>query len=336
MESKGIVFTRPNEARVVIQDIPEPGPGMVLVRTVVSTISSGTERANLVGDINVSIHEYFDRAIFPRQCGYSSSGVVEAVGQGVTSLRPGDRVAMSWSVHSQYNCLKEQDVYKLEDGISFEEAALWHIATFPLGAIRKCSLELGEAALVMGQGVLGMMALQQLRLAGAAPIIAADPVPEKRAGALAQGADYALDPFDPGFAGQVRALTGGGVPVALEVTGNDAALDTVLDCMAPRGRVALLGCTRHSEFRIDYYHKVHGPGVVLIGANTDARPRLESSRGLWTTRDDVFAIQKLVSLGRMNYASLVARTCAVEEAPEVYHRLATEKAFPLVQFDWRR
>lgn len=336
MESKGIVFTQPNEAQVVVQNVPEPGAGMVLVRTVISSVSSGTERANLVGDINVSIHEYFDKAIFPRQCGYSSSGVVEAVGEGVTTLRPGDRVAMSWSVHSQYNCLPEGNVYKLAPEISFEEAALWHIATFPLGAIRKCGLELGEAALVMGQGVLGMMAIQQLRLAGAAPVIAVDPVPEKRTAALALGADYALNPFEEGFARRVRELTGGGVQVALEVTGNDAALDSVLDCMAPRGRVALLGCTRHSEFRIDYYHKVHGPGVVLIGANTDARPKVESSRGLWTTRDDVFAIQKLVRLGRMNYASLVSETHAIDQAPEVYHRLATEKSFPLVQFDWRR
>lgn len=335
MDNRSIVFTAPNQVEIIREHVASPGPGMVLVQTVISSISSGTERANLVGDINVSIHECFDHAIFPRRCGYSSSGVVVQVGENVTTLKPGDRVAMSWSQHTQFNCLRERDVYRLEDGISFSEGALWHIATFPLAAIRKCGLEIGEPALVMGQGVLGQMAISLLRQAGAAPIIAVDPVPEKRQQACRLGADYALDPFAADFAQRVKALTGG-VKVALEVTGNGPALDSVLDCMAPMGRVALLGCTRHSDFSIDYYHKVHGPGIVLIGANTDARPKAESSHGLWTTRDDVFSLQRLVKLGRLSFASMVEEQHAIDEAAEVYARLAAQKHFPLVQFDWRR
>ena len=105
--------------------------------------------------------------------------------------------------------------------------------------------------------------------------------------------------------------------------------------MAKFGRVALLGCTRDSDFTIDYYHKVHGPGVSLIGAHTLARPEAESSPGMWTTRDDVCAIQKLVSLGRLNFSDLVEETHSPLDAPEVYGRLASEKSFPIVQFDWR-
>ena len=335
MDNRSIVFTAPNQVEIIRENLPVPGPEMVLVQTVFSSISSGTERANLTGDINVSIHERFDHAVFPRRCGYSSSGIVVRTGEKVSTVRPGDRVAMSWSQHTQFNCLRERDVYRLEDGISLSEGALWHIATFPLAAIRKCGLEIGESALVMGQGVLGQMAVVLLRQAGAAPIIAADPVPEKREQACCLGADYALDPLASDFARKVKALTGG-MQVALEVTGNGSALDGVLDCMAPMGRVALLGCTRHSDFSIDYYHKVHGPGIVLIGANTDARPKEESSHGLWTTRDDVFALQKLVKLGRIAFAPMVERIYAVDEAAEVYGMLASQNAFPLVQFDWRR
>ena len=122
--------------------------------------------------------------------------------------------------------------------------------------------------------------------------------------------------------------------VAIEVTGNGKALDQVLDCMAKFGRVALLGCTRHSDFTIDYYKKVHGPGITLVGAHTLARPTTESSAAMWTTRDDVLAVQKMVKLGRLEFASLVAEVHSPEEAPEVYTRLANEKAFPVVQFDW--
>ena len=334
MINPAIIFTEPNKAALLDQSIQEPGPGRVLVKTAVTTISSGTERANLVGELNVSGAKVLTEVVFPRRSGYSSAGVVEKVGEGVSGLMPGDRVAMFWTTHQLYNCIPQEQVYKLEEGISFQEAALWHIATFPLAAIRKCRLEMGESAIVMGQGVLGMMAVKLLRIAGAAPIIAVDPVAEKREQALKLGADYALDPFEPDFAKTVRNLTNGGVKVAIEVTGVGKGLDGVLDCMGQFGRVALLGCTRHSDFTIDYYHKVHSPGITLIGAHTLARPDQDSHPGWWTTRDDALAIQKMVKLGRLEFSSMVAEFHSPKEAPEVYTRLATEKSFPLVQFNW--
>lgn len=337
MLQKSIVFTQKNRAELIEEHIPTPGAGQVLIRLACSTISSGTERANLTGEVNVSIARNTpDTAVFPRRSGYSSAGIVEALGPDVTQFSVGDRVAMSWTTHSQFVCKNINEVYPLDDDQSFSEGALWHIATFPMAAIRKCRLEIGESAIVMGMGILGMMAVMLLRTAGASPVIAADPVPEKRELALKLGADYAFDPFAPDFEAQVRRVTGDGANVAIEVTGNGGALDGVLDVMARFGRVALLGCTRHSDFQIDYYKKVHGPGITLIGAHTLARPVAESSPGMWTTRDDVLAIQRLVRLGRLNFASLVEEVHTPEEAPAVYTRLATEKAFPVVQFDWTK
>ena len=333
MKSKTIVFTKVNTAELLERDVAAPGAGEVLVKLHTTTISSGTERANITGELNVSIGPCTE-VVFPRISGYSSTGTVEAVGEGVTSLKVGDRVCCSWTVHSQYVVKNEVDVSKLPDSISFSEGALFHIATFPLAAIRKCRVELGESAIVMGMGVLGMCAVQLLRAAGAAPVIAADPVAEKRELALRLGADYALDPFDPDFAETVRSLTGGGAKAAIEVTGNGKALDEVLDCMAKFGRVALLGCTRHSDFTIDYYHKVHGPGITLIGAHTLARPETESHPGWWTTRDDREAIIRLTELGRLRLGQLVSETHSPAECYEVYTRLVNEKAFPVVQFDW--
>lgn len=334
MKSKTIAFTAPYKAEIIERDYAAPGKGEVLVKLAVSTISSGTERANYVGEVNVSIGPCPEVPVFPRFAGYSSTGTVVAVGEGVSSLKPGDRVCMSWSIHTQYICLTEDRVVKLSDNISFSEGALFHISTFPMAAVRKCRVELGESAIVMGMGVLGMTAVQLLRAAGAAPVIAADPVPEKRALALELGADYAVDPFAPDFVEQVKALTGGGVKAAIEVTGSGKALDQVLDCMARFGRIALLGCTRHSDFSIDYYHKVHGPGITLIGAHTLARPETESHPGWWTTRDDVECAVHLTELGRLNLGRMVAETHSPAECAEVYTRLANEKAFPVVQFDW--
>jgi len=333
---KQILFTRPNIAELV--DVPDVvcGAGQVLVKLCVSTISSGTERALLTGDLNISIDRRFETAVFPRASGYSSAGIVEAVGTGVDTVKPGDRVAVSWSSHSEYVVVPQENVCMIKDTTDFQEAALWHIATFPMAAIRKCRLEIGESAVVMGQGVLGKMAVMLLRAAGAVPVIAVDPVAEKRAQALVIGADYALDPYAPDFAETVKRLTNGGANVAVEVTGNGKALDTVLDGMARFGRVALLGCTRNSDFTIDYYHKVHGPGITLVGAHTMARPQHESASGMWTTHDDIRAIQKLCDLGRLSLSPLVEEVHSPAEAGAVYARLAQKSAFPLVQYDWRK
>ena len=278
MSNRSIIFTSPRVAEIVDRELPPMSENDVLVKIQRSTISAGTERANLLGDPNINSTKA-PEVKFPRRSGYSSSGVVCKVGSKVTSVKVGDRVACSWSYHAQYCVINESKVYKLDDRTEFGEAALVHIATFPMAAIRKCRLEVGESAIVMGLGVLGIIAVQLLRAAGAVPIIAVDPVESKRKQALELGADYALDPFDVDFVRNIKELTDGGANVAIEITGKGQGLDMVLDCMKPFGRVALLGCTRNSDFSIDYYRKVHGPGITLVGAHTQARPKSDSSAG---------------------------------------------------------
>lgn len=334
MKNQNIIFTSVGVAEITETEAITPAGNEVLVRSVRDTISTGTERANLMGDPNVSIYSNNKVAIYPRSAGYSIAGVVEAVGADVKSVKVGDRVACSWTKHSKYNTLQESKVYKLPDEVSFDAAALTHIATFPLAAIRKCKVEAGESAMVMGLGVLGLAAIQLLRASGAVPVIACDPIAQKREKALKLGADYALDPFDPEFVTKLKELTGGGAKVCIEVTGIGQGLDMALDCMAKFGRVALLGCTRSSDFTIDYYHKVHGPGITLVGAHTAARPRVDSYDGWWTERDDALALINLQAHGRIDLSALVDEVHSYKEGPAVFSRLATEKGFPVVQFDW--
>ncbi|HOF26106.1 MAG TPA: zinc-binding alcohol dehydrogenase [Clostridia bacterium] len=337
MTRKSILFVQVGKAELVDIPLPELKTNEVLVRTAISTISSGTERANLCGDLNVSpMQPTLTVAKFPRSSGYSTSGTVEAVGAAVTKVAVGDRVAMCWSCHTDLNVLSENLVYKLDDNISFETAALLHIGTFPMAAIRKTRLEFGEPAIVMGQGILGQIAVLQLKVAGASPVIAVDLVKERRDIALNLGADFALDPTDSEFVNNVKAICPLGVPVAIEVTGVGKGFDQVLDCMAQFGRVALLGCTRNSDFTIDYYRKIHRPGITVVGAHTMARPEANSYPGYWTRTDDMEAQLRLIKYGRLSYNGLVKDTRSPVEAPEVFNRLANDPHFPITQFDWRR
>ncbi|MBE6612239.1 MAG: zinc-binding alcohol dehydrogenase [Ruminococcaceae bacterium] len=334
MQNKQILFTSINTAELVEQPTTEPSAGQVLVKTAISTISCGTERANLTGGTNVSGVS----PTFPRYPGYSSAGTVESVGEGVTHVKPGDRVVVYWGVHAAYNLVPAKQVVKIGyDNIAFPEAAFSFIATFPLAAIRKCRVELGESAMVMGCGLLGQLAIRLLRAAGVCPIIAADLTASRREEALQSGADYAFDPSEKEFAGEVKKLTGGGVNVCIEVTGVGAGLDSALDCMARFGRVALLGCTRDKNFCIDYYHKVHFPGIQLLGAHTAARPDVESHPGYYTHEDDIRAVLRLCALGRLKLADMIREQHDPADCREVYTRLAEDRNFPIVtQFIWER
>ena len=337
MKTKQIVFTAPEVAELLDVECLPPKAGEVTVELAYSAISSGTEKANYVGLRNGTNISEDAAPIFPRTVGYSASGIISAVGEGVTDLSVGDRVIVFWGKHKKSITISQSNVLKIPSGVSLEEAAFSLIATFPLAAIRKTHLEIGESALVMGLGILGILAVEELRCAGACPIIAAEPVKERRDLAMRFGADYALDPTAPDFVQSVKEASGGGVHTCIEVTGLGAGLISALDCMKEMGRIALLGCTRSSHFEIDYYGKVHGRGISLIGAHTMARPKTESSPGLWTDRDDLAALLALVRGGRINFRDLVFEIHSPSDAQAVYSRLVHEKGFPIgVLFDWSR
>lgn len=337
MKLKQIVFTGKNVAKLLDVDAHELAPNEVMVETMISTISCGTERANIAGDANVGIYDTVSSG-FPRTSGYNSAGIVVKKGADVKSVDIGDRVVVFWGKHIDYNIVPENQVVRIEDdSISFETAAMSFISAFPMAAIRKTRLEMGESAIVMGLGILGMIAVKLLRTAGAVPIIAADPNPLRREIALKNGADYALDPLSDCFAEEVKKITNGGVNVAIEVTGVGAGFNEALDCMKKFGRVALLGCTRNSDFTVDYYRKIHGPGITVIGAHTLARPDFESHPGWFTHRDDIKAVLNLCGGDRINLEILIEETHSPSECEDVYKRLIFDKKFPIVvQFDWRR
>lgn len=335
MRNRQIVFTKVNTAELLKAEYKAPGAGDVVVETAFSTVSCGTEKANIMGNPNVNGGGQAS-VVFPRRVGYSSAGTVMAVGSNVEHVKIGDRVVVYWGTHSKYNTVPEKHVVKIQnDTVSFQEAALSFIAAFPLAAIRKTHLEIGESAIVMGLGLLGQLAVRLLRAAGAVPVIGVDFVESRRSEAIRGGADYVFSPDEENFAFLVKEKTGGGANVSIEVTGAGSGLDGVLDCMARFGRVALLGCTRNKDFTIDYYRKVHFPGITLVGAHTMARPEYESYPGNFTHDDDIKSVLRLCESHRIDLADMIKETHAPQDCQEVYTRLVHDKDFPVVvQFDW--
>ena len=273
---------------------------------------------------------------FPVYPGYSASGHVAAVGSGVRSLRPGDRILIIKASHCLYTKLKESDMIPVPDGVDMKEAAFAFLSTFPFLSIRKLQVEVGEAVMVAGLGLLGLFAVQIAKLSGACPVMACDFSPERRALAQKLGADLVFDPRDPDFIQQVKAATDGKGPEAVvEVTGHIAGLQQALEYVAFEGRIALLGCTRISDQNIDFYKYVHRRGVQLIGCHTHSRPKIESRPGAWTEPDDCRTYLKLLKAGRLCAAPLIGRIVSPEDAESLYAELASAKNPPLgVLFDW--
>ena len=331
MKSKKIVFTAVHKAELLEVDVPELKESDVLTEMEYTVVSGGTERACIMGMNNASQR-------FPMSLGYCGIGHVIQIGSAVTSVAVGDRVLVYHGIHAKYNICPEADITKVtNEDVSSLDAAFVIIASMGLGGVRKLEIELGESAMVMGLGLLGMFAVQFLRLNGAYPVIAADLNPARRELALKLGADYAFDPSAPDFVEQVKAATkGNGVRATVEVTGVSAAMKQALECASWMGRISLLGCTRVSDCAVDYYQQVHRPGVKLIGAHNFVRPKVESYPHHWTHQDDCKAILDLIAAGRIQVEPIVSRVVSPEDCTEIYNQLCDDPYFPMgTVFDWK-
>jgi len=331
MKSKTIVFTKPQTAELIEKETKKVTDNLVKVKMEYTVVSGGTERACIMGMNNTSQK-------FPMSLGYCGVGYVTEIGEKVEKIKIGDRVLVYHGIHTEYNVIPENDVTKVEDdNIDSLDAAFVIIASMGLGGVRKLEVELGESAMVMGLGLLGMFSVQFLRLSGANPLIAVDLNHERRELALKLGADYALDPSDEDFVEKVKEITKGkGVNACVEVTGVSLAMKQALECASWLGRISLLGCTRVSDCAVDYYTQVHRPGVKLIGAHNFVRPKVESYPHHWTHHDDCRAILDMITTNRIDVKSIVSRVVKPEKAPEIYTELCNNKEFPMgTVFDWR-
>ncbi len=330
MENIHIVFTAPGIAELKREPVRQPKENEVLLKTLYSVISNGTERACLLDMPNVA-------GVFPRQLGYCAISRVVRCGKLVTDFIPGDRALVYHGTHSAYVTKTTEELTRVTEPVDSAEAAFVIIAAMGLGGVRKLMVELGESAMVMGLGLLGLFAAQFLRLSGVYPVIAADPDPWRRELALATGADFALDPLENDFPEKVKALTWGkGVNATVEVSGAASALRQALDAAAWKGRIALLGCTRVSDVAIDYYQQVHRPGITLIGAHNFVRPRVDSYPGYWTHQDDCRILLRFLAAGKFRVREIMQPAAAPSRAPELYAQLARGELPAGVYFDWSK
>ncbi len=329
MEGWRIVFVRPGVAQLQAEVVAVPGADQVLVRNLYSALSAGTERDFLLDETNTG-------GPFPRYMGYSAVAEVVSCGDGAFRFAPGQHVLVYHGGHRSYSIVEESALSPVAPGIDLLEASMIIIASMGLQGVRKTRLELGEAGLVIGQGLLGLFATQTMRAAGACPVIALDLDPHRLELAKALGAHAAFSPTDPDLLRRIQEATRGrGMDAIVEVTGREEALELALNLAAREARIALTGCTRAHHRPIDFYRLVHKPGVSVIGAHNAVRPAADSRPGYWTREDDYRTLMALMLDGRVKVKPLISKVVSPADCPQIYRELAAGKGFPLgVVFDW--
>ncbi len=299
------------------QELLEPGPGEVRVRTHTTLISPGTERAFILGLENA-------RPKYPMRIGYCGAGVVEAVGEDVEDLSAGDRVAGMIGHRTSGNVLR-LNLAELPGDVTFEQGAFLSLGVISVAGVRKTRIELGESAMILGLGVIGLLALQAAKASGALPLIAVDRQASRLDLASELGASAALDSSDESWMEELQELTGGSGPdVVIEATGSPEAVPLALQATSQFGRVSLLGCPR-GESTVNFYRDLHHKGMQVIGAHVFANPKHESRPGFWHWQDEAECYVKLVQSGALKIDPLVSRKISVSNAEDAYNDLVNWK-----------
>jgi len=335
---KGVLL--PGDRRVVVADFadPEPGTGEVVIRVKASAICR-SDLSLYYGDAVIS-GDKAGKVI----TGHEPAGVVEAVGDGVASLKPGDRVAVYLAVGCgvcrwcrggefflchQWECLgftrdggnaeflkvPERNCLKIPDWMSFTAAAVSTDAFGTLfSAMKKLGVAGGTTVAIFGLGPMGASGVLAAKARGAR-VIAIDPLADRREFAASLGADIVLGTSFDTLHADLLDLTGGeGVDAAVDCSGNANAQNAALDATRRLGKVAFIGEAKQTAIR---------PSEQLI------RKELTLMGSWYFSIGEYDEILRIVGDENVPLEKLVTHTFALNDAEEAFARFdrrETEKA----------
>ncbi len=323
MQAKRLLFPQVNQVTWETFELPaKPEPYTVVAESICSLVSGGTELAIFTGThIGFALPEP-PFPLMPHRPGYALVGRVTALGSGVCGLAAGDRVFME-AGHGTFATAdtRTHAVLPVPDAVADSHAALARMAGISFTALRLAPPQLGESVLIIGQGLVGLMAAQLYRLAGARPVVGADRLRARLA--LAEG--FGVVPLDttdePLPAGAARILGGLGADVVVEATGSPTLVPLALEAAARGGRVVLLGSTR-GTVSLDVYSQIHRKAIRLIGAHETALP-FQSDREWSRLRNLHLALQLLAS-GELRTEGLITDYLDLDRALSAHDMLRRE------------
>jgi predicted dehydrogenase/threonine dehydrogenase-like Zn-dependent dehydrogenase len=281
------IVQSPKSGKLELVEVPAPAPspGQVVVRNHFSVVSPGTEkmaldfarksllgkarsRPDLVQQVVRKLRQegplptyqaVMNRLDVPQPLGYSSAGVVEAVGEGVAAFAPGDRVACAgagYANHAEWISVPENLVARVPDGLSLDKAAFSTLGAIAMQGLRIAEPTLGEIAAVIGLGLIGQLSVQLLRANGVR-VLAIDIDETRIKQALDQGAEWGARPDDDHQGWRDANTHGHGADFALVTAASEssAPLELAAELCRMKGRVVAVGATAMNLDRRSFYEK---------------------------------------------------------------------------------
>ena len=257
---------------------------------------------------------------FPQYPGYSLAGTVVSAGAMVAGFRKGDRVYCN-AGHKSFALLHiaRDPIVKIPSGISFEEASFAHLGAISLHGVSRAQLKGGESIAVIGQGIVGNLALQLSKAAGASMTIAVDHHDWRLDIAKKCGADFTVNSKKESL-DQIRNMTNNvGPHIVIEATGDPSAVESACLMCRDGGKVILLGGTR-SIVPFDFYTVIHKRDIELIGAHS-SHIGLDPENSNSSMQNYLEQIMSMISNKKLLVQSLITHRVHQAEILDFYKKL---------------
>lgn len=352
------------DGRLELQDVsaPMPPPGGILVRTTCSVISPGTERMKVeqarmsllqkakarpdqvkkVIDTaktlgwKAAMEKVRNRLESPTPLGYSAAGVVVAVDELNSRFRVGDRVACGGAecaFHAEMIAVPDLLAAPIPEGVEEWQAAYTTLASISMQAVRQAEVRLGDRVLVMGQGLVGLLATSLLKASGAR-VLAVDFMASRLQAALAMGAERVVNPAESKVEDVVREwTTGDGVDAVLICVGGKSSgpADQAIACLRDRGVMVITGIyDAELSWKTAYmkdiqvrYSRSYGPGRYDPQYEWGGKD-YPIGYVRWTENRNFEACLELMRTGQLDLKPVTTRRVGFESVLEVYDKLESE------------
>lgn len=326
-----VVFTGPLKVELLERELRDVYPHEVLVETRQTLISTGTELTVLRGGHQPGSN--WERLFeYPWDAGYCNVGVVLKIGEAVSRLKVGDRVASS-GPHASTFVVSEEDCSVIPSAVSDDEAVFAIIAQIVMQGVRLAHLGLGDIAVVCGLGLLGQLTTALARYVGCWPVLGVDLEPFRQQMALEMGATAVTGPDSAEEL--IRQHSDDQLAdVVFEVTGNPKAIPVALAWVRKMGRFVMVS-SPSGPTTVDFHDLVNARGTVIIGAHNYTHPAVPNEYNRWTRQADTRLYLRLAAAGLLKVAKLITHRFPSCRAPEAYEHLLNGRASSLaVVLQW--
>jgi 2-desacetyl-2-hydroxyethyl bacteriochlorophyllide A dehydrogenase len=267
-----LTFTAPHQVELREESLPVPGTEDVLVETLCSAISAGTELLIYRGQFPKELADSNDALSsglkYPLAYGYACVGVVKETGSRVDqSLK--DRLVFAFQPHTTRFIAHPETLFPIPEGIGPEAACFLPNMETAVNLVQDAAPILGERALVLGQGVIGLLAASLLSEFPLEKLAVADHLELRRKALHVGRSTLNVQRFDsgvPNFRDQVKSFLPDGADLTLELSGSPSALNDAIGLTAFSGRIVIGSWYGEKRVALDLGGAFHRSRLKLISS----------------------------------------------------------------------